>query len=157
VSAGFGAFAAKMAKAPEVLKATEREMVQAAALSLTLAERASLSTATHGTDMLRGVGRSGAKLSVGFDIKGGRNPTALVRAKGPWQFIENKTAAHVIVSRRGRVLAHGNKDGGPVASVNHPGTRTAKRTWQKGLDAGAGIAVAKASAIGESGMLRVFL
>lgn len=49
---------------------------------------------------LRNVGRSGAKLGVRYDIKGTRNPTALIRATGPWQIIENNTSPHVIVAKR---------------------------------------------------------
>ena len=48
---------------------------------------------------LRNVGKNGAKLSVRYDIKGTRNPTALITALGPWQFIESDTKAHPITSR----------------------------------------------------------
>lgn len=50
---------------------------------------------------LRNVGSSGAKLGIGYDIKGFQNPTALVQARGPWQFIEYDNAPHWITSKYG--------------------------------------------------------
>ena len=46
------------------------------------------------------VGRSGSRLGVRYDVKGIGNPTALVRATGPWQIVENDTRAHVIAAAR---------------------------------------------------------
>ena len=52
----------------------------------------------------------GAKLGVGFDVKGDTNPTALVKARGPWQIIANPTRPHDISPRvRGRGKARGGK------------------------------------------------
>lgn len=51
---------------------------------------------------LRHVGKPpGAKLSVSYDIKGTRNPTALITAKGPWQLVESDNKAHPITSKFG--------------------------------------------------------
>lgn len=88
-----------------------------------------------GDGRLSGVGRSGAKLGVRFDLKGSMNPTALLRALGPWQLIERKTSAHKIRprKRRGkRAIAFG---GIARAWAQHPGTR-GKEPWAKGIDAG---------------------
>lgn len=131
-------FAARTLRAPFILRETERKMVQAAALSVTTAVRAEIASATHGTNRLSGVGRRGAKVGVGYDMKGSANPTALVRARGPLHLIESNTAAHPIRPRkRGkRVLANQASGFGPVASVaNHPGT-TGKHPFAKGVDRG---------------------
>lgn len=82
---------------------------------------------------LRNVGKSGARLGVRYDIKGTQNPTALVRATGPWHLIENPIKAHEIRPRRRRggrraVLT----PDGPRAVVQHPGVRNPKRPWQSG-------------------------
>lgn len=147
-------FAQRMAHAPEVLKATEKDMVRAAALAVTLAERESVSSATHGSNRLSGVGRKGAKLNVGFDLKGS---TALVRARGPLHLIESDNKAHVIVPRRrrGRRALAGNGFG-PVASVNHPGT-SGKHPWAKGLATGIPAAEKAARTVGQVGVGKAFL
>jgi hypothetical protein len=54
--------------------------------------------------VLRGVGSSGAKVGVRYDIKGTRNPTALVYMFGPAHLIERDTSAHTIIGKSvGRV------------------------------------------------------
>jgi hypothetical protein len=144
-----------MAKAPAVLQATTAEMVRAAALAVTVAERATLSSATHGSNRLSGVGRKGAKLSVGFDMKGSGNPTALVRARGPYHLIESDTKAHVIIPRRRRRALAGNGFG-PVASVQHPGTK-GKRPWAKGLAASPPAVTKAVQVVGEKAVKKAFL
>jgi hypothetical protein len=94
---------------------------------------------------LRGVGKRGARLSVGYTVStAGSSPAALVFARGPWQFIENDTAPHRIPrsSARKRKARHAvvpggaeggdHGKGGVRASVNHPGTR-GKHPWAKGV------------------------
>ena len=132
-------FAARMTRAPFVLREAERKVVQATALSVTTAVRVEISSATHGTNRLRGVGLRGAKVGAGYDMKGSAKPTALVRARGPLQLIESNTAAHPINrrKRRGkRALGNQASGFGPVSFVAmHPGT-TGKHPFAKGVDRG---------------------
>lgn len=155
----FAAFAARMAKAPARLKATEAEMVRAAALAVTAAERESLSRVTGGTNRLRGVGRSGAKLGVGFDVKGTQKPTALVAARGPWHLIEYPSAGHDIPRRRrrGAKRALAGPNFGPVARVHHPGVKRPHQPWAKGLEVGVPVGAAAARAAGIAGAAKVFV
>lgn len=100
---------------------------------------------------LRNVGKAGARLGVTYDIKGAGNPTALIRATGPWQLgVESPTKAHVIQprgvggSRAARSSTSALFDGKPFGSpsllfndgehrhgVFHPGTTSAPKPWQK--------------------------
>ena len=43
---------------------------------------------------------AGKKWSVGYDVKGGRNPAALVRYRGPFHLFDNPTKPHVITAKR---------------------------------------------------------
>lgn len=45
------------------------------------------------------VGKSGAAVGVSFTVKPGASATALVRATGPWQLVENDTKPHTEFSR----------------------------------------------------------
>lgn len=85
------------------------------------------------TTRLRGVGKRGAKIGVRYDIKGTQNPTALVRATGPFQLIERDTKAHKIEPKKRR---SGKRaivtPQGPRAWAFHPGTK-GKHPWEKGV------------------------
>jgi len=98
---------------------------------------------------LSGVGKKGAKLTVTTTYSGGREPTALVKAKGPWQLIERDTAAHQIPRQRrtktfegvfGHAVVPGGAEGGDHGKrgvrtrVQHPGTK-GQHPWAKGTDA----------------------
>lgn len=84
---------------------------------------------------LSGVGRSGARVNVGYDIKGGAdNPVALVKARGPLHLVENPVKPHDITPKARR---RGGKRAvvtpfGPKAKVRHPGVRSPKKPWAKG-------------------------
>lgn len=101
-----------------------------------------------GVETLSGMG--GAKIGARFDVKGFKNPTALVKATGPAHIVNNPTVGHGIASRRfggsrkrrgqralsrqlGRFIpgAGIRTPFGPKAWVSHPGTR-GKGFWQKG-------------------------
>lgn len=43
---------------------------------------------------------AGRKWSVGYDVKGGRQPVALVRYRGPFHLFDNPTQPHFIVAKR---------------------------------------------------------
>lgn len=52
---------------------------------------------------ISGVGKSGAKWGVGFDVKGGTaNPTALVKSRGPIWLVEGPVKAHHITAKGAR-------------------------------------------------------
>lgn len=85
---------------------------------------------------LSGVGKKGAKLNVRYDIKGAKNPTALVRATGPWPLIERDTKPHDIPKARGkrgqvRPLLIG--DQWVEGPVHHPGTK-GQHPFAKGVE-----------------------
>lgn len=83
----------------------------------------------HGVSRLRGVGKKGAKIGVRFDVKGTQNPTALVRATGPFHLLERDTRAHDITPRKKKAI---NIGGNIRASAHHPGTK-GKGPWTKGI------------------------
>ena len=93
-------------------------------------------------DSLRSTGVSGStpisrKVKARYDVKGTRNPTALIRYTGPAHLLNNPTKRHSIVSRKNRRSRawRGSRDSGeglrgavlvngqPKAFVSHPGTR----------------------------------
>lgn len=45
-------------------------------------------------------GRPGRRVSIGFDIVGSTNPTAIVQAKGPFPLIERPTRAHFLGAKK---------------------------------------------------------
>lgn len=117
-------FARKLDKVGNALPRGYREGVFKGALAtkdifLAHAARAGL---TPG-EKIRGVGKSGAKWGVGFDMKGGiANPVAVVKSRGPVWLVEGPVKAHPIVPRRRRgtrALRLGDRY---AASVSHPGT-----------------------------------
>lgn len=116
-----------------------------------------------GADLrMSGVGRSGARIGVRYDVKGTRSPTALLRATGPAHLVERDTDAHTILprsvgraqgrSKTARLAAKQDlynalfgasvgagarplKIGGDrfAYRVNHPGTK-GKHPFEKGVD-----------------------
>jgi hypothetical protein len=127
------------------------------------AKKALLKTLTRAVPSrrLRNVG--GARLNVRYDVKGERNPTALVQAIGPWQIVEEDIKPHTILPHsvgrakgRSKVARRQAKQDlynalfggvggfagqrplktpyGPRFRVNHPGTR-GKHPWRDGVAA----------------------
>lgn len=98
---------------------------------------------------LRGVGKSGAKLDVRYNLStAGDTPAALVFASGPWPLIERDTQPHQIPRQRssasfvgvfGHAVIPGGAEGGVHGRggvrtrVQHPGTR-GQRPWAKGVE-----------------------
>jgi hypothetical protein len=88
---------------------------------------------------LRGVGKRGGRLGVRYEVKRGVEPTAIVRAVGPWQLIESDTKPHTIGPKRRR--ANSRRQAavltpyGPRRAVHHPGTR-GQHPWAKGVERG---------------------
>ena len=129
--------AASLGRMPEALQQGQRRGVQRAALHVTTGIRQQISIATGGSNRLSGVGRRGARLSVGYDIKGSANPTALIKPRGKqgtFKLIEEDTKPHSIQprARRGaRALKLANSR--YAARVRHPGT-AGKHPFAKGVD-----------------------
>lgn len=97
-AAGLARKIGKVAKVgPEAMEASVRKgakIIQAEALKY-------VGTVTHGTFKLRGVRarNTGAEAKVGVRMKiigTGKDTTAVVRATGPWQFIENRVEPHPV-------------------------------------------------------------
>jgi hypothetical protein len=109
------------------LNAAVKAGVFQAALAVTESVRQELPSSGR----LRGVGRRGAKIGVGFNIVGATNPVALVAARGPVHLIERDTAAHQITVR-GRGAAALSTPAGPRRSVQHPGT-TGQHPFEHGV------------------------
>jgi hypothetical protein len=129
-----------------------------AAAEVTNSARDEIRKDSGGDMVLSGMG---AKVGARYDIKGGDNPTALIRATGPLHILESDTSQHIILpggvgraQGRSRVARRAAKQdlynalfGGSVGSgatplrtpygpryrVNHPGT-TGKKTWSRAIE-----------------------
>lgn len=78
---------------------------------------------------LRNAGKNGARLGLNYVISGSpQDQVALIRARGPWQLIENRTSPHDIVPNRHQALKIGD---GFAGLVHHPGT-PGKHVWRDG-------------------------
>lgn len=129
-------FAKACSKTPAAIRRAQKPAVTAAAVEVVKVQRRLVAIATGGDSRLSGVGKRGARLSVGFDVKGLTNATAIIQARGPWQFIERDTEAHRIPRQRSRrarkrvaVVGDGPED--VYASVMHPGT-SGKHPFERG-------------------------
>lgn len=125
MSASAADLAAKCAATGSRLTAVPRAGVTEAALAakgVMLAE-----AAKAGATRLSGVGRKGARVGVGFDVKGGVNATAIVSYRGPAHLANNPTRPHEITPRKGGRGRQGKRalstPDGAFARVQHPGTR----------------------------------
>jgi hypothetical protein len=140
-------FARACAQTPAAVRAANPNAVKAAALEIVTTQRRLLAAATGGDSRLSGVGKRGAKLSVGFDVKGLDNATALIQARGPWQFVENDVERHRVPrprSRRGRrryaVLpgvgfVYDHVDGAGGSTGRHPFERGVDQSRQAAIEA----------------------
>jgi hypothetical protein len=125
----------KLATYEKLVGVANKDGVAKAALFVTTAIRTQTKQVVPSM-RLSGVGRSGAKIGAGFDLIGVANPTALVRARGPFHLIERDTKPHTISPRARR---RGGKavrlaDGSVRRSVEHPGTR-GKHPFEKAVRA----------------------
>lgn len=121
-------FAAKCERMAMTIPRAQREAV----FSASLAAKDVFLAAAAGAGLrpgqkMRGVGKSGARWGVGFNIKGEQNPTSLIRFRGPVHLVDRPTAAHTIAPRRRGVKALRTGGGGDhdvfAASAKHPGTK----------------------------------
>jgi hypothetical protein len=129
-----GDVARMAARLPEELSKAQRRGVQKGALTVTRAMRDEVRAVTGGDSRLSGVGRRGAKIGARYDIKGQREPTAIIRATGPAQLVEHDTKPHEIRPRRrrgGKAKALRFADGAFARSARHPGTR-ARKPYERG-------------------------
>lgn len=127
-------FVGKINESAKRLQKERRAIVDDASLVMKRAIEGSIRTVVPDMNM-SGVGRSGVKVGVRYDIKGTRNPTSLIRATGPLHLVENPTSPHTIpkARRRRKVLKFG--DGEFRRTVEHPGTR-GQRPFRKGRELG---------------------
>lgn len=121
-----GELVRKLSKAGGAIDGAARDGVFKAALLV----KTSVLSEMH-TTRLRGVGKKGAKIGVRFDVKGTKNPTALIRATGPFHLLERDTKAHDITPKK-KKKALSIPGVGPRASAHHPGSR-GKHPWEKGI------------------------
>jgi hypothetical protein len=139
-----GDLAASAARTADALQGAQAQGVRRAAVYATTMIRNEIRSAT-GDMRLSGVGRKGARVGARFDVKGTRNPTALIRATGPLHLIERDTGPHSIypkgqtfaTTRKGNVRRRGTSRAlkigeGYAAYAEHPGTR-GKHPFQKGV------------------------
>lgn len=126
----FGQFAVKMATFAAELQPMMTTATAKAALLVTNSVRDQTRADSGGDMRLSGVGRRGARVGARYDVRGGRNPTALVRATGPMQLLELPTRPHLIRPQRKRAIL---TPGGARAYAHHPGT-SGKRTWSRGVN-----------------------
>jgi hypothetical protein len=78
---------------------------------------------------------AGKKWGVRYDVKGGTDPVALVRFRGPFHLVDNPTEPHKIGPKtKGRRKKRKAVSFGGMAraSVKHPGTK-GKRTFPKAV------------------------
>lgn len=144
--------AAKMRRAAGAIEQGSRAGVRAAAITVTEAVRRELASAGVG-DRLSGVGRRGARISVGYDIKNALTPTALVRMRGPAHLVERDTRPHEIKPKRAKAVRLA--DGRVRSVIRHPGTR-GKHPFEHGVRKSQHEAVAAFGAAVKSSFQKVF-
>lgn len=131
-----------------------RDGVMRAALLVTNAVAANMGGRSV---VMRGVGRNGAKVSVGFDLKGTTNPTALVRMRGPAHLLERSTKPHQIGGKRRRGKGGRIKfpDGSVRNTVQHPGTK-GKFVWARGVDTAKPLVIATFHSAAQTSLFKTF-
>ena len=167
-------FGGKIVRLGSELERIPNEALKDSALFTKKAVMSTLGRPNGSPLLMKGVGKKGNhKVGVTYDIKGrGETATALIRAFGQFQLIENDTKAHTIPRTRGsrrtrtasgrisatRVATSRTysgrkilKIGGDVLTgpVTHPGTK-GKHAWARGIQVAKGFTKARF----ESGLTR---
>lgn len=95
---------------------------------------------------LRGVGKSGSKIGVRYDIKADGKAEVKATGKG-FQILERDTKAHTVQPKRARARKQTGRgggvrlaDGSVRRAVKHPGTK-GQHPFEKGIEAGTPAAV----------------
>lgn len=159
MAAPSSAVASRMAKMGLEVQRAQRTAMNKAALEAKKVLAGSISKAVP-SGRLRNVGSPpGARVGVKYDVKGTKNPTALVRAIGPLHLVENPIRPHLIIPKKtgrgakGRGSRRQNQQAlydalfgskyagvkpmrtpyGPRYRVSHPGVSTPTRPWAKGM------------------------
>lgn len=117
-------FVGKINRAGDAFRKAERDALNEAAFAGKKIIEGSIRSVVP--DLRMSMGGRNAKVGVRYDIKGTRNPSALMRATGPLHLVENDTSPRVIPKarrRRGARKMLRLPDGGIRRSVNHPGTK----------------------------------
>lgn len=155
-SRGVSDLAAKLNRAATAIARADKTAVERTALKIKRAAEVERNRAVGSDGRMSNVGRSGARLGVRYDLRAGQNPSAVVRATGPWQLVENNTRSHLVTSRyargtrarRSRAGLFGPQQPGALRGgrraviltpwgyrryARHPGTR-GKRPWKNSLE-----------------------
>lgn len=83
-------------------------------------------TAAVGGNRLKGVGRSGARIGVRYDVRGFQNPVGIIRYIGPVHLLNNATRPHEITPRKKKKALSPRGNPWAAASAQHPGTKGKK-------------------------------
>lgn len=83
-------------------------------------------TAAAGGNRLKGVGRSGARIGVRYDVRGFQNPVGIIRYIGPVHLLNNPTRPHEITPRKKKKALSPRGNPWAAASAQHPGTKGKK-------------------------------
>lgn len=126
--------AGKLTRAGDAIDGAAKDGVSKAALLVKTSVLAQLQAAGVRNGRLRGVGAKGARIGVRYDVRGTKNPTALVRATGPFHLIERTTQPHEITPKGKKKQALSIPGIGPRARANHPGS-PGRHPWRLGVQA----------------------
>lgn len=123
--AGADALAGRLIKGGRGITRANRVGVEKACLAGKSVMLSALSAAAGGGRM-RGVGKSGSKVGVRYDVKGFQNPVGILRYTGQVHLLNNATRPHLIeAGKRKKALSPGG-NAWAAATAQHPGTRGKK-------------------------------
>lgn len=130
----------KLQRYAKAIPGANRAAVELGAKTVKANVMALLGPATGGDFILSGVGRNGAKVGVNYKLNtNGPQPKAIVRAIGPFQFIENDTKPHIPAAKK-------------VAGV-----RGSRRRRQQALALGVGFSALFGGQVGGNNFARVYV
>lgn len=143
-------FRNKCFKAASTLQTDSKAIVTEIALAAKTDQMTAARAAGVG-ERLRGVGKRGAKVSVGFETIGNfANPAAIVKWRGPIQLVNDPTSSHIETPRKRRgAKATLKLPDGFRREIHHPGT-TGKHFFEAGVE----VTKAKAPAVLKRGTHR---
>lgn len=158
-------FTSKITGYASSLDTLDERAIGFAAQAMKSAIVAKIALDTHGAMRLKGVGKTGATVGVAYNVLGGPDAQALIRATGPLWLLVNDTSAHSITAKRQQTTAKGNKrrtgahalrfDGRFASKVNNPGTR-GKNSWSEGALIGEPLAMAAFAEVHGTALAKAF-
>lgn len=122
--AGADALAGRLVSGGRSITSANRVGVEKACLAGKAVMLSALASAGVG-GRISGVGRSGGRAGVRYDVRGFQNPVGILRYVGAVHLVNNPTRPHEIAPKRKKALA---PKGNPWAAAHaeHPGTRGKK-------------------------------